>query len=42
MRIGPYGQEQEIPAPVSLIVQTVDLSRRDRTASGRMVTDVIP
>lgn len=42
MRIGPYSQEQEIPAPASLIVQTVDLSRRDRTASGRMVTDVIP
>jgi hypothetical protein len=41
MRIGPYGQEQEILAPVSMAVQPVEIARQDRTASGRKVKDII-
>ncbi len=41
MRIGPYGQEQEIPAPISMSVQPVEIARQDRVASGRKVKDII-
>lgn len=41
MKIGLLGQEKAIPRPKELKITYQEISKSDRTASGRRVTDVV-
>jgi hypothetical protein len=41
MKIGYIGQEVEIPDPEGFAITPIEISKSERTASGRMVKDII-
>lgn len=41
MKIGRTGLEQDIPRPTSFSIDPVEVSKSERTASGRLVKDIV-